>query len=346
MDKIDLNRPYECFCGQDIANDYVCAYIAERCGEQKLEDCKILVVSDRNVGGYYYSRFEQQFLDKGIRPQLTIVDARNTYKNLDSISEVIRSFIDFDFVSGDWVIAFGGGGVLDIAAFACGICTADINLICVPTTLNAMAEGIVSRKAYLNSASHKNVLSADLTIKAVFADPIFLNSVPDKVKSNGYAAVIRYAMLADPNLMKELLEKNDLRVFLEKVFETRKKIELLNPLLITMGDEIAEAIEAYFRFMNYSEGEALALSILASVPARYREAMKVLYNRLGLPVTLTGVPGKMILKNVEKTLLKYHTEKVSLVDLGDDGKTWVLRELDRDRAFEILKKRLEVICAD
>ena len=346
MDKIDLNRPYECYCGQDIAFEYVCTYVMERTAGADPADIRVLVVSDRNVGGYFYSRFEQQFTDKGIRPQLTIVDARETYKNLESVSEVIRSFIDFDFVSGDWVIALGGGGVLDIASFACSICTADINLICVPTTLNAMAEGVVADNALINAGSHKNILESGTKIKAVFADPVFLSSVPQKVRTNGYASVIKYAVLADPNLLKELLDTSDLRVFLEKVFETRRKIEKMNPLLLSMGSEIADAIESYFRFMNYSEGEALALSIYSAVPDKYRQPLQVLYNRLGLPYELTGVSGKMILKSLEKTIGRTRTDEVDVVDLADDHKTWVIKKLDKDGAYNIMKKRLEIICAE
>ena len=346
MDRIDLNRAYECYCGQDIAFDYVCTYISERIGDRDIGDCRILVISDRNVGGYFYSRFEQQFLSRGVRPQLVIVDARDNYKNLDSVSEVIRSFIDFDIGSNDWVISLGGGGVTDIAAFASGICRADINLICVPTTLNAMAEGVVSREAFINSASHKNVLRAEPSIKAVFADPSFLPSVPDKIKSNGYAAVIRYAVLADPTLLKELLDTSDLRMFLEKVFETRRKIENKNPALLAMGNEISDAIEGYFRFMNYSEGEALALSIYSTVPVKYRQPLQVLYNKLNLPYELKGVSSKMILNNLIKILERDHSDKIEFIDLADDHQTWQVRLADRDEAVDIFRSRMEVICAE
>ena len=347
MDRISVGRPYECFCGQEIAFDYVCQYIEERSGGALDSDtCRILVVSDRNVGGYFYSRFEQQFLDKGIRPNLTIIDAKESYKNLSSVAEVTKSLVDFDFRSGDWVIALGGGGVLDVTAFATSLYSADIKLILVPTTLNAMAEGSVAQNAYINSGSHKNALMAKTDITAVFADPEFLKSVPDKIKTNGYAAVIRYAVIDNPPLLKELLADSDLRVFLEKVYESRTSIENKNKALLTMGSEISDAIEGYFRFMNYSEGETLALGIYSAVPVKFREPLRVLYNKLGLPYVLSGVSSKMILKNLEDSLRRKNADSIELVDLDVDKRTWVVKNLEYDKAIEILKKRIGVICAE
>ena len=346
MDKISVNRPYDCYCGQDIAFEYVGTYIKERVADDGMKDRKILVVSDRNVGGYFYSRFEEQFLKEDNRPYLVIVDATDMYKNLSSVSEVIKSLVDFSLSDGDWVIALGGGGVIDITSFACSIYNAGLKLILVPTTLNAMAEGAISENALLNSGSHKNVLVAKSNVQVVFADPYFLGYVPEKVKTNGYAAVIRYAVLADPTLLKELLDTKDLRAFLTRVYETRTKIEKKNPHLLTMGQEVAGAIESYFRFMNYSEGEALALSIYAAVPASYREALKVLYNKLGLPYELKGVSSKMILKNLEEYFCLHYDKRFEVADLAEDGKSWKIRRLTAEEAYKIMEKRTGVICAE
>ena len=346
MDRLSFNSNSEFYCGLDIAYEFVGTYIKERIGDADIKGVRILVVSDRNVGGYFYSGFEKQFLDLGVRPELTIVDSGNMYKNLDAVAEVVRSFVDFGFASGDWVIAFGGGGVLDITGFACSVYNSNLNLICVPTTMNAMVEGSVNESCLVNAGSHKNVLSSPVSIKAVFADPFFLRTVPDKVRSNGYAAVIRYSVLADPGLMLRINEEEELRIFLEDVYKARDKVEKLNPVLLTLGNEIADAIEGYFRFMNYSEGEALALSIYAAVPRSMREKLNEIYEKLGLPYSLTGVSGKMIMKNLSENLKRIHKDDISIVDLETGGKSWIVRNVPLSEALDILEKRIGVICAD
>jgi len=345
LDRLSVNRKGEYYCGQSIAFDFICKYIEER-GCSDIRSAKILVVSDRNVGGYFYSRFEQQFLDKGVRPQLVIVDAGDMYKNLEAVSEVVKAFVDFDFGSGDHVIALGGGGVLDVTSFACSVYNADLKLILVPTTLNAMAEGSVARSAMINSGSHKNVMSEENDICAVFADPDFLRSVPDKVKMNGYAACVRYSVLEDPDLLSEITDYGDLRVFLEKVYNTRAAIERKNPILLTLGNEIADAIQGYFRFMNYSEGEALALGIYSAVPEKIRANLREMYDRTGLPYELKGVSGKMILKVMGDSLRRRYRDGMSMVDLAPDKKSWTVKQVSVAGAMEVLEKRIGVICAD
>ena len=345
MDKLSVNREGEYYCGKSIAIDFVCKYIEER-GNSDIKGSRILVVSDRNVGGYFYSGFEQQFLDKGVRPQLAIVDAGDMYKNLDAVSEVVKSFVDFDFGSGDWVIALGGGGIIDVTSFACSTYNSDLKLICVPTTLNAMAEGSVAVKAYINSGSHKNVLGVDNHICSVFADPEFLRSVPDKVRMNGYAAVVRYSVLEDPSLLSDMTDYSDLRVFLEKVYSTRAAIEKKNPALLTLGNEIADAIEGYFRFMNYSEGEALALGIFSAVPERMRDTLKNVYIKTGLPYQLNGVTSRMILKVMGDSLKRKYRDRLAMVDTAPDRRTWVVKEYSVVEAMQVLGKRIGVICAE
>ena len=119
----------------------------------------------------------------------------------------------------------------------------------------------------------------------------------------------------------------------------------MNPALLTLGAELAVAIEGYFRFMNYSEGEALAISLYSAVPVKYRQALDVLYNKLGLPNRLTGVSGNMILKVLEDGLVrKYNKELFDIVDLKPGDNTWIVRSVTVDEAMEILKKRTGVIC--
>ena len=344
LDKISVGRRIDCYCGASIAFDFVRNYIEEHIDGRDIKGTKILVISDRNVGGYYYSRFEKQFLAKEVRPELTIVDAGNSYKNLSSVAEVIRAFVDFEFGDGDWVIALGGGGVLDVASFATGIYAYDVNLVNIPTTMGAMVEGSVGRNSLINAGSHKNIIMGTSEPKVIFADPDFLGTVPQKVRTNGYAVVIKYAVLQDPTLLKELLDTSDLRAFLGRVYETRAAIEALNPKLLNLGIELSDAIEGYFRFMNYSEGEALALSIYAAVPEKYREVLKVLYNKLGLPRELSGVQSKMIIKKLEENIRKHRNSKVEVVDL-ELGK-WVLKTVTCDEAVDIQKKRIGIICAE
>ncbi len=340
MDKLQINRDYDAFCGTGIAFEYAVKYILEH---KDKEQVKIAVISDREVSGYYYNRFNRQFLDLGIETIFVSVDSTDKDKNLLSVDRMIKHLNDFGLGTGDWFVALGGGGVIDVVSFAAAIINCNIKLMYVPTTLNAMGDAALSETGYLNSVGNKNQLSIKVKPDVLIVDPVFLDTVPKKIRSNGYASIIRIAVLYDYSLLIDLKKTNNLREFLDKCYNIRTKIEKINPLLLTMGNELAEAIESYFRFLNYTEGEILALSILATVDKERRDILKAYYKEIGLPVVLEGTDSKLILKLVRERFDKLNCDYINVVDL-ENGK-WTVRRINRTEAVELFEKRIRNICA-
>ena len=213
-----------------------------------------------------------------------------------------------------------------------------------------MAETCCSDKAYLNSGSRKNTASVAISQTAVFIDPTYLSTVPKKFIPNGYSQIIRYALLADFGLLTDLIEMSgskpsDIRVFLNRVYAARAAIDKKNPLLLTLGSELSEAIEGYFRFMNYSEGEALALSLYATVPDKARPAFAAIYLKLGLPTELKGVSFNAIMNSLRDSYKKGSNTADSLVCYEEtSGKgSWAIKNPTTDEALDILEERLKKI---
>ena len=337
------NRNIDYYCGNGIANEVVCDFIAKKCGlsSENASEIKVLIMSDREVSGYYYNRFEEQFLKNRIKPVLVSADCKNNNKNLSTLEVLMKNLVEFDFGRNDWLIALGGGGVLDICAFACSVFDKGINLLAVPTTLTAMTEGALATSSYLNCAGNKNEVRADFKPGNVIVDPMFLKTVPSKIKANGYASIIRIALLGNLDLISELSSVRDFRVFLINVYKTYAAVESQDPLLLTLGQELADSIESYFRFMNYSEGEALALSLLSLFEDRRRKPMETIFASLGLPVRLTGCTEKMILRSLRESFEHKGESKIKMADL-DCGK-WRVIEYSVDDAMDVLKRRLNRI---
>lgn len=339
MDKLITNRNIDYYCGNGIAFDYVAEFLVQKYGITS--STKIAICSDREVSGYYYNRFEEQFIKMGIKPYLAVVDSRTNFKGLSQADSLIKSLVDFDYGSNDWLISFGGGGVLDICGSVVSLFSCGINLMVVPTTLNSMISGALSNKSYLNCGSHKNEISTEFNPSSVIIDPTFLKTVSPKVKSSGYATVIRIALLSDLSLMSGLDGNIELRVFLNALYSAWARIESNNPLLLTIGDELANSIESYFRFMKYSEGEALALSLLTVVDHQKLAPIKSIYSALNLPTKLEGCAAKMIIKNLSESFEHKGLSSVTMVDYVD-GEYKVV-EYDIDKALSVFEKRLSVI---
>ena len=336
MDKLQTNRSTDYYCGNGISFEVVAPYIAKRSG-----DVKIAICSDRVVSGYYYNKFEEQFLKLGMKPLLVPVDARTSSKGLTSADTLFKALVDFDFGKNDWLIAFGGGGVIDICGFAASVFTGGINLMAVPTTLGSMIDGVLADKAFLNSSGHKDEISVPFSPTVAIIDPLFLNTVPPKVRANGYASVIRLALLDNIELLSGIEGKGDFRVYINDIYKSRMAVEDKDPYLLTLGDELSDAIESYFRFMNYSEGEALALSLLATVSDSKREPLTKIYGALGLPIRLEGCTEKMMIKTLKENFSHKGVSKVKMADR--DGGKWHVFEYDADEAMKILENRLKRI---
>ena len=131
-------------------------------------------------------------------------------------------------------------------------------------------------------------------------------------------------------------------MFLNRVYAARTAIDRKNPVLLTMGSELSEAIEGYFRFMNYSEGEALALSLFATVPDKARTALSAVYIKLNLPTELKGVSFNAIMNSLKDSYRKGSSSGRPLVCYEEkDGKgSWTIKNPSMDEALEILEDRL------
>lgn len=352
MDRLDCNRSCDCFTGSGIAAEFVAGYILEQYDNKDMskEGIKAAIISDKQVSAYYFNDFEKQFVIRNIKTCLITVDQGEQNKNLAQVGDVLKELAEFGLNGNDWIIAFGGGLVHDIAGFAASLYTAGSRYLAVPTTLSAMAETACADRAYLNSGSRKNTSSIPLSQTAIFIDPVFLSTVPKKYVPNGYAQIIRYALLADFGLLTALLDMSgsslsDIRVFLNRVYAARAAIDKKNPVLLSLGNELSHAIEGYFRFMNYSEGEALALSLYATVPEKARVALMAVYAKLGLPIILNGVSFNAIMNALKEPYNNGAAANKPLVCYEEvDGKgSWAIKHPSKDEALAILEERLKNI---
>lgn len=352
MDRLDCNRSYDCFTGNGIAEEFVAGFILEQYGNRDLGDheIKAAIISDRQISAYYYNAFEKQFVLRNIKTYLITVDEGEQAKNLSQVNNVIKELNECGLNCDDWIIAFGGGSVLDIASFAAALYTGKSRYIAVPTTLSSMAETCCADRAYLNSGSRKNTASIAISQTAVFVDPTFLKTVPKKYIPNGYSQIIRYAILSDFGLLTELIEMSDagptnLRLFLNRVYAARASIDKKNPLLLGLGGELSEAIEGYFRFMNYSEGEALALSLFATIPEKAKAAFAAIYLKLDLPMELKGVSYNAIMNSLKDSYKKGAFYEKPLVCYEEkDGKgSWAIKNPSTEEALAVLEERLKRI---
>ena len=344
MDILRSEKPYNCYCGTGEAMRFVSSFIFDGDREADPASVKIGIVTDRIVSGYYYNSFEEQFLKRGVKPVLIPVECSDGSKSMSEASFVYEYLVDFSFGSNDWLIAFGGGGIIDVTGFCASVFEGGINLLVVPTTPDSMYNSAIADKVYLNSKRLKNAISVPFNPVAAIIDPSFLKTVPDKINHNGYAEIIRLGILRDPKVIIDLAGGKIDREFLNHVYALRSSVSKVSPKLLTLGNEISQAIEGYFRFMNYSEGEALALSLFSCMDEKSRASLSNIYGILGLPTRLEGVSVRSIMKILKENISRNGMDTVEFVDMSnEESRRWVIKKASPSTACEIFGRRLEVI---
>ena len=80
MDILKTDTPYNCYCGTGESDRFTSALIFDGRKRADPETVKIAIVSDRIVSGYYYNKFEEQFLARGVKPVLIPVECAGGQK--------------------------------------------------------------------------------------------------------------------------------------------------------------------------------------------------------------------------------------------------------------------------
>lgn len=105
-----------------------------------------------------------------------------------------------------FVIAIGGGALLDMVGYAVATAHRGLRLIRLPTTVLAQADSGVGVKNAVNAFGKKNFLGTFAPPFAVINDCCFLESLGRRDKVAGMAEAIKVALIRDPALFGWILE--------------------------------------------------------------------------------------------------------------------------------------------
>lgn len=337
MELIEINAgmQYKVECGRSFAQMYLTDIFKKR-----LENAQVAVITDREVSGYYISDFVRQFERIGIKPVIIVIDGSQAAKSFDMVRTVFERLTDIEFSKSDLLFAMGGGGIIDVAAFVAATYQKGIEYVQIPTSLLAMVDSSISPDAYLNFQSHKNQIGITYSPVHVVIDTEYLRTLPSRFQANGIAQIIQYGLLDRPDLLKDLVAPQmDMLHLIDTCVQTKKEIASRNPVYLTFGHEIAEAIEGHFRFLKYTHGEAMALGMRALYQS---DDLLRLYEQHGLPTSVTGVAKDTLLNRITK---KYENriEEVSLVRLVSEGNP-VIEKIPSDEIAGVYDKLLSGIC--
>ena len=103
-----------------------------------------------------------------------------------------------------FVLAIGGGALLDTAGYAAATAHRGVRLIRMPTTTLAQGDAGVGVKTGINGYGRKNYLGTFTPPYAVINDFAFLDTLPEREKRAGMAEAVKVALIRDRAFFDDL----------------------------------------------------------------------------------------------------------------------------------------------
>jgi 3-dehydroquinate synthase len=186
-------RPYQVRVGTGLL-----AGLVEQC-RGRLRKRRVPVVTDTNVHALWGATIENALHESGHEAAWRILPAGEASKSWEQLAATVDWLLAEEVERGDHVLALGGGVIGDLTGFAASILKRGCHFIQLPTTLLAQVDSSVGGKTAINTAAGKNLVGAFHQPALVLADLAVLDTLPQRELKAGYAEVVKYGLLGDPD---------------------------------------------------------------------------------------------------------------------------------------------------
>ncbi len=303
---------------------------------------RLFIVTDSAVGALYARPLQDVLEEDGFQPHIFTIPAGEASKSFACFQQIIDWLVEQKAEQKEAIIALGGGVVGDLAGFVASCYQRGVPLIQAPTTLLAQVDFAIGGKTGINHALGKNLIGAFYQAKLIYADPAFLLTLPERVYREGWAEIIKYAMILDAELFTILEEQVSallardagllsaiiarcMRMKMDIVQRDERDGGLRN--ILNYGHTFGHALEAITEYGAWLHGEAVSIGM--EVAARIAVAsgllsqedakrQRNLLQAFGLPVQCAGVDIEAVMQSMlrDKKVRAGNTRWVLLTGIG------------------------------
>lgn len=235
---------------------------------------KIAILVDENTHDHCL-----EFLITGFEAlaeaEVIMLPAGEENKVLEVCFQVWETFTEAGFGRHDLLINLGGGMVTDLGGFVASVYKRGLAFINIPTSLLGMVDAAVGGKTGIDLAGYKNQLGTFQEPLATFIDTGFLQTLPDIEWTNGFAELLKHALIADKTLWEALTQIKNIPLELrtetiQQGVQIKVDIVAQDPTeqglrkILNFGHTIGHALESYYLNTDtpLAHGHAVAIGIL------------------------------------------------------------------------------------
>lgn len=240
---------------------------------------QIVLLSDTNTRTHCLPAFLEK---TGLPAHLQVLEipAGENFKNLDTCRQIWQSMLDAQLDRKALVVNLGGGVIGDMGGFCAATWKRGVDFVQVPTTLLSMTDAAIGGKLGIDFQGIKNTVGVFRNPAAVFVDPDFLPTLPDRELRSGFAEVVKHALIGDPDLWEKVqseamapLSARTAGVWFDLLrasIAVKVRVVQEDPLekgiraLLNYGHTVGHAVESYFLETEapLTHGEAIAIGMI------------------------------------------------------------------------------------
>ena len=287
-------------------------------------------------------------------------ESKNDHTNVDKILKAINTK---HICRHSFVIAIGGGAVIDMAGYAAATAHRGVKLIRVPTTVLAQNDAAVGVKNSINEFGKKNFLGTFAPPYAIINDIEFLKTLEQRDWLSGISEAVKVALIKDADFYnfldknaeafaaREMLPMSKLiyrcaEIHMQHIAQGGDPFENGSSRPLDFGHWAAHKLE---QMTNYAirHGEAVAMGIVLDVTyskllglinQETLNNIRSLFKRTNLDITLPIKEEKEVeelLKGIEE-FREHLGGKLTITLIPSIGKKVDVHEIDYDKMREAI----------
>lgn len=335
----------------------------------ELKDRNLFIISDEHIKAQGYTAELESALPSHMIKTLILPPGEMT-KSLGYLEQILSWLLENGVTRRSVILTIGGGVIGDLGGFAASIILRGIPFIQIPTTLLAQVDSSVGGKTAIDMPQGKNLVGSFYQPAAVICDIDLLHTLPKRELRAGYAEIVKYALINDPEFFTWLethgaalinLDKKALAYAIE--VSCRKKAEIVIAdeqeknvrALLNLGHTFAHMLEGIAGYDGrLLHGEAVSIGMVMAMQLSVRMGLAAEQDlhqtenhlkTIGLPTRISDITPPLscsaddLLAFLKRDKKATETNIAFILSRGI-GKAFVNNNVDLDDVKKLIEEQL------
>jgi len=272
---------YNIFIGNGLISE--CGRICKNI----FSDKKIALITDTKTFSLYSGKVKESLENCGFSVYEYAMPEGEENKTPKTLFRIISFLSDNNFTRKDTVIALGGGVVGDTAGLAAALYMRGIRFIQIPTTVIAAVDSSIGGKTAVNTEKGKNIIGAFHQPSLVICDTDTLKTLPKEIYDDGFAEIIKYAMIADYSLFDKISDKKNIEEIIytcdciKKDAVEKDEFDGGCRMLLNFGHTLGHAVEKISNYkLSHGKSVSIGMAMITKACVKSKKCPEEIYNKL------------------------------------------------------------------